>query len=104
VAEIHDGAIRRFTISADDFGIGSRSGDIPANCTVSESAALIAEIINNERVGEAVEALVLINAAAAIHVAGKAENLADAYEIAENGIRSGNAGSLLNRLKMKSIR
>ncbi len=84
VAEIKDGRVNEFSISASDLGVAGVNGSIPTNCTAKESAALIEEILDNRRVGDAAETIVLINAAAAIYVAGHASDLPEAFKIAED--------------------
>lgn len=104
VAEIKDGKVRRISISASDFGIDHIKGEIPLNCSADESAALIEEIINDNRQSEAAEMLVLINAAAAIYVGGQADDLGDAYKIAEACVRSGQAREKLSKLRIESTK
>lgn len=104
VAEVNDGRITKFSISASDFGVDGVGGEVPLNCSAEESAALIEEILNNRRVGDAAETIVLINAAAAIYVSGNADGLPGAYRLAETSIRSGSAVEKLNRLRAESTK
>ena len=104
VAEVKGGQVNRFSITASDFGISEVGGGIPANCAAEESSALITEIIDNKRIGHSAEKLVLINAAAAIYVAGQANELAHAFKIAETSVRSGKALEKLNNLRSESTK
>lgn len=88
VAEIKEGQVETFEISASDFGIGDAARDLPSNCSAAESAKLIREILNNERKGDDAEKLVLINAAAAIYVADAASDLRSAYLKGVESLRS----------------
>ncbi len=97
VAEICEQSIQTFTITAKDFGIDKFAGNL-SNCTATESANLIKEILNNMHKGEDDEKLVLINAAAAIYIAARASSLRSAYSIAEESLRSGAAMETLTKL------
>ncbi len=98
VAEIDNGSVSRFEISASDFGIATDGDDLPSNCSSESSAAIIRSLLANEKKDRDAEKLVLINAAAAIYVAGKALDLPEAYNIAKESVRSGAALAKLNLL------
>lgn len=98
VAEIDGEQIGRFEIAAPEFGVYMLGRDIASNCTAEESAVIISEILDNKMIESDAERLVLINAAAAIYVAGRAANLADAYEQAQTSVREGAAAGKLNAL------
>ena len=86
VAEVRGGSIRRFTVTPEDFGIarapldGLRGGD------AAENAALIRRIFSGEP-GPPRD-IVVINAAAALVVAGLAENFRDAARLASDAVIS----------------
>jgi len=82
---------RTIELTGADFGFGSNQPDLPVNMSAGESAKLIREILENKRGGQDVEHLVLVNAAAAIHLAGKADDLAEGVKLARESIRSGKA-------------
>lgn len=98
VAEINDSNLSRFDISASDFGVEPTGEGLPSNCSATESAATIRAVMSNELKELYAEKLVLINAAAAIYVAGKASSLPDAYHIACESVRSGSAMAKLRQL------
>jgi anthranilate phosphoribosyltransferase len=98
VAEVNQGKVERFEISAADFGVYTLGRDLPENCTVTESAAVIREVLENKLKDRDPESLVLINAAAALYVAEKAATLEDAYENARDSIRGGAALEKLNAM------
>ncbi len=99
VAEIDDGEINVFEISASDFDVFTLGKDIPSACTPEESSAMITSVLKGEQKGRDPERLVLINAAAALFVAGRSLTLSEAYAKAEESVRNGNALSKLNIMK-----
>ena len=98
VAEVDGERIDVFEITESDFGVSIAGNDLPSNCTAEESAKIIRAVVSNEMKERDVERLVLINAAAAIFVAGKRGTLADAYKLAESSIRNGSALKKLDTL------
>lgn len=100
VAEIRKSKVSMFSITASDFEPGEATGELPLNCTTQESSTLIAKIFDNKCEGKSAEKLVLINAAAAIFVAGRANDLPEAFKMAETSIRSGNAREKLSTLRL----
>lgn len=91
VAEISDGNVREFEISPNDFGLETSGLENLQKFTAKESAKLVREILNNETENDTARNLVLINAAAAIFVSGKAENIKGAFDLAKESLESGNA-------------
>jgi hypothetical protein len=55
---------------------------VPTDLNADESASLIRKILANKKRGSNSEKLVLMNAAAAIHLSGKAATLPDAFALA----------------------
>jgi anthranilate phosphoribosyltransferase len=102
VAELSDDGIREYEITPQELGAdksyleGMRGGDPPRN------AELILSALNGE-LGAPRNATVL-NAAAAIYVAGLAPSLPRAADVAVEAIRSGRARDALERLKVASNR
>ena len=97
VAEVSDGTVKSFAVAPSDFGLPEsdleqlRGGDPNAN------AAIIRSILSGERRDEA-RNLVVINAAAALFVGGKADTLMAAAEAAANSIDTGAAQKKLEQL------
>ncbi|MBI4168670.1 MAG: anthranilate phosphoribosyltransferase [Acidobacteria bacterium] len=97
VAELAAGQVRVYTIVPEDAGLprGRREdlagGDVPANVSIAR------RILGGER-GPRRDA-VLINAAAALVVAGKAEDLRSGVARAAEGIDSGAALRIVERLR-----
>lgn len=102
VSRVAASGVESFDISYKDFGILPAGDDVPSGCSAIDSANLIRDILADRRRGEAAEQLVLINAAAALHVAGAAPDLGSAYELAEMSIRDGSAREKLSRLAKAS--
>ena len=98
VVDVDVQGVRTIEVTADDFGIHDE-GDVPLDLTSLESASLIIDLLDNAAKGSASERLVLINAAAAIHIAGRARDLKEAYSIAEESVRSGAAFEKLTALR-----
>jgi anthranilate phosphoribosyltransferase len=98
VAEINGENVSIFEISAADFDVFTLGKDLPSKCSSDESAKTILAVLDNEMKDRDTERLVLMNAAAAIYVSGKAPNLSEAYEQARHSVRSGKAAAKLNTL------
>ncbi|HEX3101285.1 MAG TPA: hypothetical protein VHQ01_05820, partial [Pyrinomonadaceae bacterium] len=99
VAEVYDEKVDVFEISATDFDVFTLGNDLPSNCTADESAAIIRDILDNKLKDRDAERLVLINAAAALYVAGKTADLPAAMQLAAESIRNGSAVAKLEILR-----
>ena len=102
VAETTNGAVRTFEIEPQDFGLervaldGLGGGDAEAN------AAIVRAVLSGAR-RDAARLLVVINAAAALHVGGLARNLGEGTKMAERSIDSGAAQrKLADLIRMSS--
>jgi anthranilate phosphoribosyltransferase len=101
VVEAANGSIRSFEVEPGDFGLergpldNLRGGDAEGN------AAIIRSVLSGERRDEA-RRLVVINAAAALHVGGLAVDLRAGAHLAEQSIDNGAAQSKLEQLKRRS--
>ena len=98
IAEISDGAIKTFTISPADFGLENVTALHFSKCSAAESAHLISDVLNNKSADENVRNIILVNAAAAIYIAGKTPNLRTAFETADESLKSGRALEKLRKL------
>ena len=96
VAELRDGEVRTFTVTPDDAGLPTarmddlRGGDAQTNAEAMR--ALLAGAHGAYR------DIVLLNAAAALIVAGKAEDLKAGVALAARAIDEGQASAVLDRL------
>ncbi len=102
VAEISDGKVSEFEISPTDFGLQNSNLDKLQKFSPSESAKLISDILGSKPENETARNLVLINAAAAIFVSGKTENLKDAFNLAKESLESRKAFGKLESLIEKT--
>lgn len=96
VSELKDETIRTYDIHPEDyFGEAADPKDLRGG-DVSENAAITRRILTGEK--GPMRNVVLINAAAALVAAGKAENLKEGIRLAENAIDSGAAMEKLEAL------
>ena len=84
-------------IDPDSFGIAAGREDELAGGTPAENAKIISEVLDGSRRGAAREAL-LLNAAAALYVAGREWSFADALELATRALDEGKGMEALERL------
>jgi anthranilate phosphoribosyltransferase len=96
VAEVNEGSIRRFVVTPEDFGLPRASLAVLRGGGPPENAVLIRNIFNGED-GPRRE-VVILNAAAALVVAGIGENFREAAKLAERVISSGAATVKLQQL------
>ena len=90
--------VKTFTISPEDFGLQRRSIDRRSEGP-AENARVIRAILDGKNGGFAVARdLVVINAAAALHLAGMANDFQNAAVMARESIESGQAVSKLEAL------
>ena len=92
--------VETFTVRPQDFGLECRSLDGLRGGGPPENAQLIRAILHGDRNGHlsAARDLVIINAAAALHLAGVAPDLRRAAILARDSIDSGSAASKLDAL------
>lgn len=97
VAEACDGQVRSFEITPEDFGVERNSLDGLAGQSAEENAATIRNILGGQR-RDAARTLVLLNAAAALHVGGQSADLQEGMLWAKESIDDGSAIAKLNEL------
>src|SRR5438067_4249753 len=92
--------VKTFTISPEDFGLHRQLIHGTAVKGPNENARVIRAILAGEKNGSLAAArdLVVINAAAALHLAGVATDLSQAANLARESIDSGRAASKLDAL------
>jgi anthranilate phosphoribosyltransferase len=96
IAEVHAGAIKRYIVAPEDFGVARAPTDAIRGGTPEENATLIRGILTGQR-GAPLDA-VLMNAAAALVVTDCAEDFHSAAEMAAAAIASGAANEKLRQL------
>ncbi|MEW6408700.1 MAG: anthranilate phosphoribosyltransferase [Nitrospirota bacterium] len=97
VSELKDGNVKTYHISPDSFGIRTGRLDDLLGGDAEENAKITLSILNGERGLR--RDIVLLNAAAAFIVAGKATSFIEGIELAEISIDSGSAIKKLEDLK-----
>jgi anthranilate phosphoribosyltransferase len=97
VAEAREGEVRTFEIAPEDFGVERGALDGLAGETPAENAKTIREVLSAER-RDAARTLVLINAAAALHIGGVAGDLKEGMLLAAESIDGGHALRKLDEL------
>ena len=96
VCEIRDGWFRTTMIKPEDFGFERCAKDDLVGGTPEENAEITIEILRGVKGPK--RTAVLMNAGAALYVAGKAESLKDGIALAAELIDSGKALSTLNKI------
>ncbi len=93
-----DNSVRKFAIRPEDLGIGPVDAHELAGGSAAENATIIASIFSGRRCDGA-RVIVELNAAAALVVAGIADDLPSGLALAGDAIDSGAAAAALNRLR-----
>jgi len=96
VAEAREGTVRSFEVEPEEFGLDRASLNDISGGDASENAAIIRAVLSGEK--SARRDVVLLNAAAALVAAGKAEHIAGAIPLAVESIDSGAAAGKLAAL------
>ncbi len=96
ICEIQDGWYKTFQVRPEDFGFDRCSRDDLAGGTPQENAEITRSILNGET-GHRRHA-VLMNAGAALYIAGKTDSIADGVALAADLIDSGRSLDTLERL------
>lgn len=96
VTEVRDGELRELTWAPEDFGLERSSLEAIQVETPEQSASIIRRVLAGET-GPARD-IVLLNAAAALWIAGRAASLPECVKLAAEAIDSGAARELLARL------
>ncbi len=97
VAEAVEGEVRSFEIAPEDFGFEVRSLDHLRGGDTDANAAIVGAVLDGSRKDEA-RALVVMNAAAALCLGGRAANLREGAKLAADAIDSGAARRKLELL------
>jgi anthranilate phosphoribosyltransferase len=96
VAEARDGSVRSYEVEPEEFGMTRATLQDIAGGNATENAAIIGAILKGEKSPR--RDVVLLNSAAALVAAGKADRLADALPLAIKSIDSGTAAEKLAAL------
>jgi len=96
IAEAHDGSVRTYEVTPEEFGIPRTSLSQIAGGDANENAAIIRGVLDGKKSPH--RDVVLLNAAAALVAARRAKHLSEAVPIAAKSIDSGAAAAKLERL------
>lgn len=104
VVELRDGSIRRYRFDpAERLGWNGFDASELAGGDPADNARVIEDVLAGRR-GGAARAAVVLNAAAALYVAGRADSVEDGVALAERTIDEGAAYDALERLRNASRR
>jgi len=90
VAEVGDDGIREYEISPEDFGMEVRGPDALLGGDAHLNARILRDVLSGEERGAARE-VILLNAGAAIYVAGLCSDLASGVRLAAKSVDGGEA-------------
>ncbi len=96
IAEARDGSVRTYEIDPEEFGIKRAALQDIAGGDASNNAAIIHEVLSGKK--SARRDVVLLNAAAALVAAGRADHLGDGIPLAVRSVDSGEAAAKLAAL------
>ena len=96
VAEARDGSVRSYEIEPEEFGMDRATLQDISGGDAAENAAIIRAIVGGEKSPR--RDVVLLNAAAALVAAGRADHIGEAVPLAARSIDSGAAAAKLDAL------
>jgi len=96
VAEVREGSVHTYEVTPQEFGMARASLEEIAGGDAPENAGIVRKILGGERSPR--RDVVLMNSAAALVAAGRADHLADAVALAAKSIDSGAAARKLEDL------
>jgi anthranilate phosphoribosyltransferase len=96
IAEVRDGTVRLYRVAPEDFGLQRAPLDAIAGGDAETNAAIIQEILNGTL--SARRDVVLLNAAAALVAASRADSIADGIPLAVQSLDGGSARAKLEAL------
>lgn len=98
VAEVHEGAIKRYTVKPEDFGMPRAPLEAIRGGSPAENAEILLDVFGGQ-LGPRRD-IVVINAAAALVSAGVASNFVEGAQLATQALSSGAAQERLSQLKI----
>jgi anthranilate phosphoribosyltransferase len=96
VGEVREGQVHTYEVTPEEFGLQRATLDKISGGDAAQNATLIREVLSGKN--SARRNVVLLNAAAALVAAGRADHLRDAVPLAANAIDSGAAEHKLDAL------
>jgi anthranilate phosphoribosyltransferase len=96
IGEVRDGQVRTYEVTPEEFGLARAALDDISGGDAAMNAALIRDVLQGRK--SARRDVVVLNAAAALVAAGRADHLRDAVPLAAEAIDSGAAAEKLDAL------
>jgi anthranilate phosphoribosyltransferase len=96
IAEVREGTVHTYEVTPEEFGMNRASLADISGGDAAENAAIIRQVLEAKKSPR--RDIVLLNTAAALVAAGRADHLKDALPLAENSIDSGAAQKRLHAL------
>jgi anthranilate phosphoribosyltransferase len=96
VAEVHEGTVKRYTLTPEDFGMSRAPIETLRGGDAQENATVIREVLEGQPGPR--RDIAIMNAAAALVTAGIAANFLDGAQLAASAISSGSAQKKLAAL------
>src|SRR5215471_15010812 len=96
IGEVREGHVHTYEVTPEEFGLQRAALDAISGGDAQLNAKLIRNVLSGKR--SARRDVVLLNAAAALVAAGRADHLSDAVPLAEKAIDSGAAEAKLKKL------
>jgi len=96
VAEVRDGTVKTYEVDPEEFGMKRASLADIAGGDAAENAAIVREVLRGKK--SARRDVVVMNSAAALVAAGRADHLRDAIPLAAESIDSGAVAAKLDAL------
>jgi anthranilate phosphoribosyltransferase len=101
IAEARDGSVRTYEVDPEEFGMNRATLEDIAGGDAAKNAAIVSEVLSGKKSPR--RDVVLLNSAAALVAAGRANHLADGIPIAAKSIDSGAAAEKLAALASFTI-
>ncbi|MGA2745578.1 MAG: anthranilate phosphoribosyltransferase [Candidatus Sulfotelmatobacter sp.] len=96
IAEARDGSVRSYEVEPEEFGIARATLQEISGGDAAQNAAIIRAVLGGEKSPR--RDVVMLNAAAALVAAGRADHIGDAIPLAAESIDSGAAAKKLEKL------
>jgi anthranilate phosphoribosyltransferase len=96
IAEVRDGQVHTYEVTPEEFGINRAPIEAVSGGDAAENARIIQEVLSGKK--SPCRDVVLLNAAATLVAAGRANRLSEAMPMAVNSIDSGAAAAKLKAL------
>lgn len=96
IVELKDGSLRRFTLTPEDAGLSRAKPEALKGGDADQNAKALSDVLNGAKT--AYRDIAILNAAAALVVADRAETIKDGVQMATKAVDTGAAKDVLSRL------